>query len=167
MRRLIRIKENWIQIQNHKSLKIQIVICSVVFLFAFNLSLHLQKHNLCTFFKEIWPLHFWEYWLLSSEWPQQDGSCLQHVHTHTEGELWQELLVMEAADQKDRNKFGNDPWRSVCQVLYWPNKGPRLLTPDRGSACDPKRSLIVTLRPRFEILNTWIIGLGQYGRRGV
>lgn len=45
----------------------QIVICSVVFVFAFNLGPHLQKHNLCTFFKETGPLCFWEYWVLSSD----------------------------------------------------------------------------------------------------
>lgn len=150
----------------------------MVFLFAFNLSPHLQKHNLCTFFKETWPLGFWEYWLLSSDWPRQDGSCVQHLctlthtlthtHSHTHTEL---TLARAAGNGSCRPRGEKQIWQKSlkeCLSGHVLAKVPTLLAPDTGCVCDLlKRSFIVTLRPCFKILKAWIISLRQHGIIGV
>lgn len=75
---------------------------------------------------------------------------------------------MEAADRKERNTFGSCPWRSFCQVMSWPNTGPRRLIPDRGVCVMCWRD--ISLLHWSQVSKYWrpgVKGLGQDGRTGV
>lgn len=146
----------------------------MVFLFAFDLSPQLQKHNLCTFFKETWPLCFWERWLVSSDWPLQTGSCFQELYTfsHTSTHTHSQLILARAAGNGSCRAKGEEQRRQRLLTKHVSSRVPAkrascLSYLTKGVRDRQKRSLMGTWKPCFKILRVWIISWGQYGIRGV